>query len=162
MARKAIGIAAVALVVGLGALIWWDAQVRVSPESAVPDLNDSDRIAFGRVVYLKHCASCHGAQLEGQPNWRDRLPNGKLPAPPHDDSGHTWHHTFDLLFAMTKHGLVPPYAPPGYQSEMPGFGDQLSDDEIWNVLAYIRSRWSDRVRSTHDELQRQQAAQRGG
>ncbi len=162
MARKAIGIAAVALVVGLGALIWWDAQVRVSPESAVPDLNDSDRIAFGRVVYLKHCASCHGAQLEGQPNWRDRLPNGKLPAPPHDDSGHTWHHTFDLLFAMTKHGLVPPYAPPGYQSEMPGFGDQLSDDEIWNVLAYIRSRWSDRVRSAHDELQRQQAAQRGG
>ncbi len=162
MTRKAIGIAAVALAIALGALIWWDAQVRVAPAPPVPDLAAPDRIAFGRASYMEHCASCHGAQLEGQPNWRDRLPTGRLPAPPHDDSGHTWHHSFELLFAMTKHGLVPPYAPPGYQTDMPAFGDRLSDDEIWNVLAYIRSRWSERVRSTHDQLQRQSAAQGRG
>ncbi len=162
MTPKAIGVAAVALAIGLGALIWWDAQVRVSPAPPVPDLNAPDRIAFGRVVYFQHCASCHGQQLEGQPKWRDRLPNGRLPAPPHDDSGHTWHHTSEVLFAMTKHGLVPPLAPPGYQSDMPAFADRLSDDDIWNVLAYIRSRWSERVRAGHDELERQHAAQGRG
>lgn len=159
MTPKAIGAAAVALAIALGALIWWDAQVRVSADPDVPDLNSPQRIAAGRPVYEAHCASCHGANLEGQPNWRNRLPNGRLPAPPHDDSGHTWHHSAELLFRMTKNGLVPPLAPPGYQSDMPGFADKLSDDEIWDVLAYIRSRWSAKVRSGHDELQRQHNSQ---
>ena len=26
----------------------------------------------GREVYAEHCASCHGINLEGQPNWRQR------------------------------------------------------------------------------------------
>jgi len=159
---KAVWIATVALVVGLGALIWWDAQVRTEPAPTVPDLNSRERIAAGHAVYEAHCASCHGEKREGQPNWRDRLPSGRLPAPPHDDTGHTWHHPFEVLFAITKHGLVPPYAPQGYQSDMPGFADRLSDDDIWNVLAYIRSRWSDRVRSAHDEVQRQHATQGNG
>src|SRR5688572_13754832 len=52
----------------------------------------------GRQIYDPHCASCHGQKLEGQPNWRIRLPTGRLPAPPHDAGGHTWHHTDDELF----------------------------------------------------------------
>jgi mono/diheme cytochrome c family protein len=126
----------------------------------VPDLNDAQRIAAGRIVYDKHCAACHGANLEGQPNWTSRLPSGRLPAPPHDDSGHTWHHASDLLFAITKYGLVPPYAPEGYASDMPPFGPALSDDEIWNVLAFIRSRWSKEVRERHAELDAQVQRQR--
>lgn len=146
----------------IAVLIWRDAAQRGSAraEGAVPDMNDARRIAAGQRVYDAHCASCHGANLEGQPDWKTRRADGRLPAPPHDDSGHTWHHPFDVLFAITKHGLVPPYAPDGYASDMPAFGRRLSDEEIWNVLAYIRSRWSDRIRATHDELQRQVAAQR--
>jgi mono/diheme cytochrome c family protein len=108
------------------------------------DAGDSARVALGKRVYLQHCAACHGAQLEGQPNWRSRLPNGRLPAPPHDETGHTWHHPDRLLFAITKEGLVPPHAPAGYESDMPAFGGKLSDDEIWAVLAYIKSRWTSR------------------
>jgi len=67
-----------------------------------------------------------------------------------------------VLFAINKHGVVRRYAPADYASDMPGFGGRLADDEIWAVLAYIRSRWSDRVRATHDELQRQATAQPGG
>src|SRR3989442_9531102 len=48
---------------------------------------------------------------------------------------HTWHHPDNVLFGITKRGLVPPYAPPDYQSDMPGFGGKLSDDEILAVLA---------------------------
>jgi mono/diheme cytochrome c family protein len=157
-----MGVAAAALALGLAALVWWDARVFVPRESAVPDLSPPARIAAGRAVYGAHCASCHGGKLEGQPNWRDRLPNGRLPAPPHDDSGHTWHHPFEVLFAITRHGLVPPHATQGYQSDMPGFADRLTADDVWNVLAYIRSRWSDRVRAAHDEVQRRHAAQGRG
>jgi mono/diheme cytochrome c family protein len=67
-----------------------------------------------------------------------------MPAPPHDESGHTWHHPDELLFGITKHGFVPPYAPRDYESDMPGFGDKLSDSEIWAALAYLKSHWKDR------------------
>jgi mono/diheme cytochrome c family protein len=113
---------------------------------------DPDQLASGEKVYMQHCAACHGARLEGQPNWRARLPNGRMPAPPHDDSGHTWHHPDDVLFGITKYGLVPPYAPPGYASDMPAFKDVLSDAEIRAVLAYIESHWSGEVRKLRAEM----------
>lgn len=102
-------------------------------------------VALGKGVYDRHCAACHGANLEGQPNWQRRRPDGRMPAPPHDDTGHTWHHPDDVLFGIVKYGLVPPYAPPGYQSDMPAFKDILSDEEIRAVLAFIESRWSPQV-----------------
>ena len=108
------------------------------------DPRDAAKVALGAKVYVQHCAACHGAKLEGQPNWRSPLPNGRMPAPPHDESGHTWHHTDAVLFGITKHGLTPSYAPPGYQSDMPGFGDRLSDDEIWAALSFIQSHWKSR------------------
>ena len=109
------------------------------------DPRDAARLALGAKVYAQHCSSCHGAKLEGQPNWRARGPNGRLPAPPHDESGHTWHHPDRVLFAISKNGLVPPYAPKDYESDMPAFGGKLSDEEIWAVLAYIKSHWRSRA-----------------
>lgn len=108
------------------------------------DPDDAARLALGARVYAQQCAACHGANLEGQPEWRKRLPSGRLPAPPHDESGHTWHHPDRVLFAITRDGLVPPLAPQGYASDMPAFAGRLSDDEIWAVLAFIKSRWTSR------------------
>ena len=67
--------------------------------------NDAPTVNLGGSVYAKNCASCHGANLEGQFNWRQRDSNGYLPAPPHDESGHTWHHSDQYLFLMTKYGI---------------------------------------------------------
>ncbi|QID16832.1 cytochrome c [Nitrogeniibacter mangrovi] len=103
--------------------------------------------ARGHALYDAHCASCHGADLTGQPDWRRRKADGRLPAPPHDASGHTWHHPMDMLFAMTRNGLVPPLAPAGYQTDMPAFAGTLSDDEIRDVLAYIESTWPESIRA---------------
>jgi mono/diheme cytochrome c family protein len=84
-----------------------------------------------------------------------------MPAPPHDDTGHTWHHPDAVLFGITKEGLVPGvYAPPGYQSDMPGFGGTLSDEEIRAVLAYIASRWSERARAHQSRITREAASRR--
>jgi len=115
---------------------------------------DPARLATGKKVYVQHCASCHGMALEGQPDWRRKLPNGRMPAPPHDDSGHTWHHPSEVLFGITKFGLVPPYAPPGYASDMPAFASSLSDAEIRAALAYIETRWSNEVHKLRAEMLR--------
>ena len=101
---------------------------------------NAEQLARGEKLYAQHCAACHGAKLEGQPNWRQPLPNGRMPAPPHDESGHTWHHTDAVLFGITKHGMAG-YAPPGYQSDMPAFAGTLSDEEIRAVLAFIAGHW---------------------
>ena len=103
-----------------------------------------ETVKAGERVYAQHCAACHGAKLEGQPDWRRRLPNGRMPAPPHDESGHTWHHSDRVLFEITKNGLVPPHAPAGYESDMPAFGGKLSDEDIRAVFAYIKSHWTSR------------------
>lgn len=112
----------------------------------VVDAAEHDQVVLGEVIYGQHCASCHGPHLEGQPNWRTRKPDGRLPAPPHDETGHTWHHGDDHLFRITKIGVRPPLAPPGYKSDMPGFEGVLTDPEIRAVLAFIRSTWPPHVR----------------
>ena len=106
--------------------------------------------ARGLVLYREHCASCHGTALEGQANWRTPGDDGVLPAPPHDASGHTWHHDNRLLFDYTKLGgeaLTRARGITGFQSGMPGFGGVLDDGEIWDILAWIRSTWPDDIRA---------------
>jgi mono/diheme cytochrome c family protein len=149
----AVGAAAAA---GVASSLWVTATS--VPDGRTPTValpGDPAQLAAGRTVYLQHCASCHGANLEGQPNWQQRLPNGRMPAPPHDDAGHTWHHSHDLLFGIVRHGIVPEYAPPKYQSDMPASGNVLSDEEIRAVLAYIASRWSPKVLAWRAEMLRQ-------
>ena len=107
-------------------------------------------VSLGERVYREHCASCHGARLEGQPDWRSRKPDGKLPAPPHDETGHTWHHADDVLFRMTKHGAAA--VVPGYQSDMPAYDDVLTDEQIWAVLSYIKSQWPENIRARHEAM----------
>ena len=102
-------------------------------------------LAMGEEVYQSACASCHGLDLEGQPNWRQPGLDGKMPAPPHDASGHTWHHSDEVLFNLTKFGLQA-FVSESYQSDMPAFEAILSDDEIWAVILYIKSTWPEEIR----------------
>ena len=108
-------------------------------------------LMHGEAIYKAECVSCHGAKLQGQPDWRTRRADGKLPAPPHDASGHTWHHPMEQLFAIVKFGMVPPNAPEGYLSDMPAYGMKLSDSQIRAVLSYIESTWPPEVRAQRAE-----------
>lgn len=110
-------------------------------------------LAAGEQLYQDYCAACHGANLEGQPDWRSPGPDGVLPAPPHDETGHTWHHSDSILFDYTKLGGKAALARQGvdFESGMPSFDDQLSDAEIGNILAYIKSTWPDRQREVQAE-----------
>ncbi len=115
----------------------------------------SDNLAVvdeGAVVYQQHCAACHGAELQGQSDWRQRDEAGLLPAPPHDETGHTWHHADDLLFEITKYGVARVINDPDYRSAMPVYEGILSDQEIIAVLSFIKSRWPEQERQWQDEV----------
>ena len=102
--------------------------------------------------YQEYCASCHGVNLEGQANWRSRNEDGTLPAPPHDETGHTWHHETEMLFEYTKLGgqvTLEAVGVKNFTSGMPAFGDVLTDEQIWEVLSYIRSTWPQHIQDAH-------------
>jgi mono/diheme cytochrome c family protein len=118
-----------------------------------PAPTEAQRVAVGRTVYVAHCAACHGTALEGQPDWRERRADGRLPAPPHDASGHTWHHADRDLFEITKFG-VQRFAGPGYASDMPAYDGVLTDEQIRSVLAFIKSTWPEPIRSKQAQIDR--------
>ena len=131
------------LVIGLAAM----------PAQAGHELDGRD-LDRGRAVYAEHCAACHGADLEGQPDWRSPGADGIYPAPPHDATGHTWHHSNAQLFDYTRlggQGVIDSLGIRNFTSGMPAFGDVLTEDEIWDVLAYIRSTWPARERAFQAE-----------
>ena len=116
-------------------------------------LQHKDRAAvdLGKTIYAENCASCHGVVLEGQANWRQRDAEGYLPAPPHDESGHTWHHPDSYLFLMTKYGIEEMIGR-SYPNNMPAYENKLTDDEIIAALSYIKSTWSGRIQRKHDQI----------
>jgi len=140
------------------AVVWTGNDIRravLAPKGFHIDPHDESRVALGRGLYASHCAACHGTALEGQPGWRHRRADGRLPAPPHDETGHTWHHPDFVLFDMTRNGMVPGRtAPEGYESDMPAYAGILSDEEIISVLAYIKSNWSAEILALQEEVNR--------
>ncbi len=113
----------------------------------------AERIALGKVLYGEHCASCHGKNLEGQPNWKVAKPDGRLFAPPHDATGHTWHHPDEQLFEITKKGTEAVVGGT-YESDMIGFANVLNDDEIRAVLTYIESTWPEPIRKRRERMRK--------
>lgn len=109
----------------------------------------------GEAIYKAECAACHGDRLQGQANWQTRRPDGRLPAPPHDASGHTWHHPMEQLVAIVKHGMVPPNAPEGYASDMPAFAGKLTDRQITHVLVWIESQWPPEIQQRRAQMLQQ-------
>lgn len=150
--RKSALLACVAALIAGGAALLSPggaADLRLRPD-------DPALTARGAVIYAAQCAACHGANLEGAPDWRQRDADGLLPAPPHDATGHTWHHADAQLFALTKYGPAA-LVGGGYRSAMPGYEGVLSDDDIIAVLSFIKSTWPPAIRARNDAINAAQA-----
>ena len=113
--------------------------------------NDLSIVTLGQNIYSENCASCHGVDLEGQENWQKRDDEGYLPAPPHDETGHTWHHPDEYLFLMTKYGIEKIIGKK-YLNNMPAYKDILTDKEIIAVLSFIKSKWPNQIQEIHNNI----------
>jgi len=152
--RRPAGLAVISIVaLGAGVSVGFLAYTALTPEGSGgrADPANAQLVAVGSEIYGEHCAVCHGGNLEGQPNWRSRRPDGRLPAPPHDKTGHTWHHPDWVLFEVTKRG-VEAFGVRDYESDMPAFDGVLTDEQIWAVLAYIKSRWPAEIQEAQADM----------
>ena len=127
-------------VVAIGVFLAADVAAQSEVTKADPD--DPALVERGNAIYAQHCAACHGANLEGQPNWQKPLPNGHWPAPPHDRTGHTWHHPDKVLFDVTKYGIQAIVRIGRKARDVAHTKDVLSDGDIsTGMISFIESIW---------------------
>ena len=87
----------------------------------------------GASLYNQFCLSCHGGATGGKIT--------DIP-PPHNANGHTWHHPDQQLTDIILNGLSASLDP----QKMPAFKDKLSQQDVEEVLAYIKTWWTDKQR----------------
>ncbi|MEI8384379.1 MAG: cytochrome c [Nitrosomonadaceae bacterium] len=123
------------------------AAVPVSSSTALPPPSresiaarklDPEKIRNGAAIYSKNCASCHGPNGEAISNWREQGADGRYPPPPLDGSAHAWHHSTATLERMIREGS------PGVGG-MPAWNGKLSDQEIGDVIVWIKTLWPDEI-----------------
>ena len=149
--RKTILLASAATL-GIAGLLWSTIGQTQSaaPQGGLFPYQVNNVVKVGAQIYQENCAACHGDNLQGEPDWRTRKDTGRMPAPPHDETGHTWHHKDQLLFAITKYGLPKLMNDPNFETDMPAYEDTLTDEEIVAVLSYIKSKWPEEIQKRHD------------
>lgn len=112
------------------------------PQEGVPTVDPSDeRLSTAQFNYQRNCAHCHGYGGEGQhPDTVERTINlGYHLVPPHDATGHTWQHPDQILFETIKYGVQ---SPTNF-FVMTAFEEQLTEDEIFAIIDYMRLWWTD-------------------
>ena|SRR5437773_1443441 len=119
------------------------------PFFGTPEIALSAQERHGQTLYAANCDSCHGGRTGGS----------MMDYPPrHNASGHTWHHPDCELLQVVRDGgdemtrsmrdmMAPPGAP-----QMQAFKDRLSDDEIRDVLAFIKTMWTPEQRRVQSDI----------
>jgi mono/diheme cytochrome c family protein len=100
---------------------------------------DPEKIKRGEAVYRANCANCHGPNGEATPGWRNPGADGRYPPPPLDGSAHAWHHSTETLERMIRVGS------PADIGGMPAWDGKLTNQQIDDVIVWIKSLWPDEV-----------------
>lgn len=105
------------------------------------------QVEMGRQVFAENCAVCHGDAAQGlHEDWRQRLADGSFPPPPLDGSAHAWHHPLSVLVQVINEGGVP------LGGQMPGFAEQLDDDQKLAAIAFFQNFWSDETYANWQQM----------
>jgi mono/diheme cytochrome c family protein len=128
--KEGLGIGAIAL--ALGALLLLQAHITVANagiplNTANPIVADSASIERGSANFQAMCVTCHGVAGKGD----GPLANTFSPPAADFTTAHAKAHLDGEFFNWIKDGK------PG--TSMPPFAGQLSDDQIWDVINYLRS-----------------------
>jgi mono/diheme cytochrome c family protein len=88
----------------------------------------------GQALYVEYCLQCHGDRGEGW-GWGKKVPPPPVPVPDLSNADHMRQFSDQYLFDIVKDGGEAV----GKTRFMPPAGRVLNDEEIWDVVAYLRS-----------------------
>jgi len=131
-----------AVFVGIMALSAWTvslsaqdhaAGAHMHPEAAKvanPVKATPDSIAAGKKIYDTQCVNCHGEAGKGDGKMAASITTGPKPS---DLTDKEWKHgsSDGEIFTLIKEGSK--------GTGMRGYGTKLKDDDIWNVVNYLRT-----------------------
>ena len=126
------------LAAGLVLVAVWACQQQTDyPQRQMPAglLADADQVAAGRQLFMEKCASCHGKPHEGR---SERAAFFDPPAPDFHDPRYRQIDPAYLYWRIDTGKTVEPYRSRG--SVMPAWGPHFSSQEIWQLVAYLKSR----------------------
>jgi mono/diheme cytochrome c family protein len=86
-----------------------------------------ESIDAGATTYKKYCAACHGLDGKGGPPKEPFLPTPSNLIDDKFDHGST----DGEIFSVIKNGIPP-------DMNMEAWGERLSDEQIWNIVNYLR------------------------
>jgi mono/diheme cytochrome c family protein len=115
---------------------WWEPPPAAYANARSTRWGDAAAIARGQQLYQTNCLMCHGADGKGTGPLAKSLPHA--PA----DLTHHFHRAPGdgdayLFWRVSEGGQVEPFK--SSQSAMPAYKTVLSEDQRWDVLAYVHS-----------------------
>ena len=117
----------------LAVFVFRSIQPRDVVQADHADTGNTALVARGRQLYAIHCASCHGAEMEGQVGWQNRPLELSAPAPPLNATGPTPQRSDQELFRTIQQGSLEPQAMPAFPN-LPG-------SDIWALVSAIKATW---------------------
>ncbi len=125
--RSVAAFAAVLVVLSVGGLLSGYQTPAIGALAENPVQMTQESVATGEQLFLANCVDCHGAQGTGDgPVLSGReTPNADLTA------SHLLDHSEGELHHWIQEGIG--------GTMMPGFADDLSDEEIWHLVNYVVS-----------------------
>jgi mono/diheme cytochrome c family protein len=148
---KFILIASIVAIVTTGIVMTVEKKLASMATDAQPDR--PAQVAMGRALYRQHCAYCHGAEREGNLDWVPGTPVASGLAPPLDERSDMVEKSDRQIFEVIKFGGQP-FLPAGQRSHMPAFEFNLTEAQIWAVIAYFKWRWPDEALARHEAADR--------
>jgi mono/diheme cytochrome c family protein len=118
-------------VVGLGLLLGVHQHIGLTPEQARqgnPVAATEASVSRGRELYDQNCTQCHGLTGRG-----DGPLAKTLAVPPVDFKQHVPYHTDLFFFSVITRG---------FGNIMPGFASQISEEDRWNLINFLRAEHS--------------------
>lgn len=140
-------IAAIVAIAVTGGVMLIERRVAATATDARPDR--PAQVALGRTLYRQHCSYCHGVDREGHEEWQPGMPAASGLSPALDERSPAVDRSDRQILEWIKFGGQP-FLPAGVRSHMPAFEFNLTDAQIWGVVAYLKNRWPEEVLARHE------------
>ncbi len=146
-------IAAIVAMVVTGVVMLIERRLAATATDAQPDR--PAQVALGRTLYRQHCSYCHGIDREGHEDWQPGTQVAAGLPTALDERSPSVDRSDRQIFEWIRYGGQP-FLPAGVRSQMPAFEFNLTEAQVWAVVAYLKNRWPEEVLARHERANKRE------